>query len=930
MVTTGSLIYSVCDSNGNFQEKSFLPIPSKLIAADENGLLTSTDSGGNSGTITSVNGQTGPSISLAISDIPGLASDLAGRETSGTAALLISNLHLGTASTQASSSLVLESDSRLTDSRTPSTSIASQSEMEAGTESGLRMVSPLRVAQAIAALAPAGGGAGTITSVAGQTGPTVTLAYGDISGLGTMATSARTEFVLLGSLDSTISGKESAGTAAALISNLHLGSSATSASTAYELAGAAAAAIAGLGTAATQASSAFQIAGSLDSTIAGKADKATTLAGYGITDGGSVSTIDWGNVTGKPTLGAASTQANSAFVLAGSLGTASTAPSSQFATSAQGSLADSAVQPAQIGTAATQPTSAYILTGSLGTASTAPSSQFATAAQGSLAASAIQPANVGTIATAARADYILTGSLGSASTAASTQFATAIQGTKADNALAQNIANAALSAIASVYANAGIYFDSATSASSFSLTSQGRALLGDSTQADQRTRLGLGSSATQASSAFESAGAAASAISALNLGTISTAARTDYVMAGSLGTASTAPSSQFATAAQGALAASAVQPGAIGTSATQPTSAYILTGSLGTASTAPSTQFATAAQGALAASALQPANVGTIATSARADYVLSGSLGTASTAPSTQFATSAQGSLAASALQPAGSGASLTGITTVQIGGLGTAATQPSTAYALSASLGTASTAPSTQFAIASHTQAASTISDSTTAGRALLTAADVAAQKTALGLGTAATQASTAFELSLGNPTAGSLVLTSTTGGARSWVDKATVAGTLGTTQATTSGTYIDFTGIPAGVKMIQLMLAGVSTNGSSPMQVQIGAGSITSSGYTSYSGSYSTEGTSSSGFLLDALSQVAASIRYGIMTLTSMGGNQWMLSGAKIEHAGTYIAQSVAGVITLGGNLDRVRLTTVNGTDLFDLGSANILYFS
>lgn len=39
------------------------------------------------------------------------------------------------------------------------------------------------------------------------------------------------------------------------------------------------------------------------------------------------------------------------------------------------------------------------------------------------------------------------------------------------------------------------------------------------------------------------------------------------------------------------------------------------------------------------------------------------------------------------------------------------------------------------------HTQAASTISDSTTAGRALLTAADAAAQRTSLGLGTAATQ---------------------------------------------------------------------------------------------------------------------------------------------------------------------------------------------
>lgn len=51
-----------------------------------------------------------------------------------------------------------------------------------------------------------------------------------------------------------------------------------------------------------------------------------------------------------------------------------------------------------------------------------------------------------------------------------------------------------------------------------------------------------------------------------------------------------------------------------------------------------------------------------------------------------------------------------------------------------------------TLYAAISHTQPASTISDSTTAGRALLTAADAPAQRTALALGTAATSPSTAF----------------------------------------------------------------------------------------------------------------------------------------------------------------------------------------
>jgi hypothetical protein len=34
------------------------------------------------------------------------------------------------------------------------------------------------------------------------------------------------------------------------------------------------------------------------------------------------------------------------------------------------------------------------------------------------------------------------------------------------------------------------------------------------------------------------------------------------------------------------------------------------------------------------------------------------------------------------------------------------------------------------------------------------------------------------------------------------------------------------------------------------------------------------------------------------------------------------------LAGFIALGGTLDRVRITTVNGTDTFDAGSINILY--
>lgn len=58
-----------------------------------------------------------------------------------------------------------------------------------------------------------------------------------------------------------------------------------------------------------------------------------------------------------------------------------------------------------------------------------------------------------------------------------------------------------------------------------------------------------------------------------------------------------------------------------------------------------------------------------------------------------------------------------------------------------------------------------------TTAGKALATGADAAAQRTTLGLGTAATTAASAYEPALGNPGTNGFVLSSTTAGVRSWV---------------------------------------------------------------------------------------------------------------------------------------------------------------
>ena len=151
-------------------------------------------------------------------------------------------------------------------------------------------------------------------------------------------------------------------------------------------------------------------------------------------------------------------------------------------------------------------------------------------------------------------------------------------------------------------------------------------------------------------------------------------------------------------------------------------------------------------------------------------------------------------------------------------------------------------------------------------------------------------------------------------------------------TAQASTSGTSIDFTGIPAGVKRITVMFSGVSTNGSSayPM-VQIGAGSVTTSGYTSASGimnnaNGTTVLTSTAGFPIRQAGSTSAST-YGTMTLALIGSNLWVSSHSFADVVDVVVG-SGGGSVTLGGTLDRVRFTTTNGTDTFDAGSINILY--
>jgi hypothetical protein len=150
-------------------------------------------------------------------------------------------------------------------------------------------------------------------------------------------------------------------------------------------------------------------------------------------------------------------------------------------------------------------------------------------------------------------------------------------------------------------------------------------------------------------------------------------------------------------------------------------------------------------------------------------------------------------------------------------------------------------------------------------------------------------------------------------------------------TAVASTSGTSIDFTSIPNWVRRVTVMFRGVSTNGTSPLQIQIGSGSVTVTGYLSGAWLANTlNAGSTTGFIL--MGNNAANTAFsGSIFINLITSNQYISSGVlgqTTNPPSVGAAVISGGDVSLGGALDRVRITTVNGTDTFDAGTINILY--
>ena len=151
--------------------------------------------------------------------------------------------------------------------------------------------------------------------------------------------------------------------------------------------------------------------------------------------------------------------------------------------------------------------------------------------------------------------------------------------------------------------------------------------------------------------------------------------------------------------------------------------------------------------------------------------------------------------------------------------------------------------------------------------------------------------------------------------------------------TAVSASGTSITYSSIPSWVKRITVIFNGVKTNGTSYRQVQLGSGSTTTSGYTTSTAVWTTNASNLSpttGFYLGSASGGSDTF-YGhmVLTLLSPSANTWTASYWTTFASGQqWVGTGMTGAVSLSGTLDRVVLTTVNGTDQYNAGQVNIFY--
>ena len=151
------------------------------------------------------------------------------------------------------------------------------------------------------------------------------------------------------------------------------------------------------------------------------------------------------------------------------------------------------------------------------------------------------------------------------------------------------------------------------------------------------------------------------------------------------------------------------------------------------------------------------------------------------------------------------------------------------------------------------------------------------------------------------------------------------------GTAVASTSGTSIDFTGIPSWVKRITVMFSGVSLDVGTNIWLQLGtSGGVQTTGYLGTSGYVGgTPAATNPTSAFSIFGDTASDLYHGsiVFSQLSSSSNIWVCQGLTSFSTRAY-SQLTSGSVTLSGTLTRVRITSSTGTANFDAGSINIIY--
>ena len=152
-----------------------------------------------------------------------------------------------------------------------------------------------------------------------------------------------------------------------------------------------------------------------------------------------------------------------------------------------------------------------------------------------------------------------------------------------------------------------------------------------------------------------------------------------------------------------------------------------------------------------------------------------------------------------------------------------------------------------------------------------------------------------------------------------------------LGITVTTISGTVIDFVGIPSGVKRISIFFKGVSTNGNSGLLVQIGNTTVQTTGYLSsasgfINGTLPSTYVATSGFIV--FNDNIADSNNIKMTIDLMNNFTYISTHNGVTYDVRLVSKNGSGVVSLSSALDRIRITSVSGSETFDSGQINIMY--